>query len=563
MGDSRVGARRITTGLRAPGSLAAGMRALAEVVAVTLGPSGRFVVMEHRSKIAPIVTKDGVEVVRAMGVTDPELEMGLRVLRDAALDVSASVGDGTTTAIVLTAALSTRCLTLAAVNSNAHAVRNGMAKGACLVLAELAAMARPAGRHALETVARTAANGDAGIASMLVDAFDRVGAKGLIEIEMGDLVTDVLDVTMGHSFRANTLLRELLPPTGARRIENPLILLFNGDLAEFEDLLPALELARKENRPLLILADDIGEGTRLGLLKNQRGGVVDTVVAKPPMYGETREQCLADLAVLCGGTAYVENGFYELRRLQRRDLGEADAAVIDGENITLIGPRGELGKREDHIASLRFEAEQGDIGSASPTGRADFVEKLQDRLKIQLGMTATLRIGGVSDVAIKARLPLAENARRAMLAASETGVLPGGGVAMLRAAQRARQAMVADDGDELAGANALFTALEAPLCWIVRNGGYRPDEVIARVLAEGHDFYGLDLARREYGDLEEAGVLDSFRMVREILSVAVSIAGSLLTTEVLITRAEKLPNPAEFKGTEGVYRELVAEGAFE
>ncbi|MDD2877290.1 MAG: chaperonin GroEL [Acidiphilium sp.] len=560
--SERVVPRLVTTNARAQRKLAAGMRALARVVAVTLGPSGRYVLLEHRSHLAPVFTKDGIEVARAMVVADREEEMGLRLLRNAALDVSASVGDGTTTTIVITGALARRCLTFASVRIDACAARAGLAQAGAAVMAELAAMARPAGLEDLKAVARTAANGDANLAALLAEAYVHVGAGGTIDIEMGNTGEDVLDLKTGHEFESQTLMRELLPPTGARHLKNPLIMFHDGELEHFEKMVPALEIACQEKRPLLILADDVSDEVRLGLLTNQRNGTVDIVVAKPPMYGDTRVECLSDLTVLCGGTAFVTGSFTDLRALDRRDLGGCDEAIITAEKMTLLGAQGDPAALRDRMALLRAELERGDSGT-SPSGQADYSDKRQDRLKILSNFRAILHVGGANDSVIKSRFPLAENARRALFAAAESGILPGGGVAMLRAAQRAREKLVIDDADGRIGSQALFSALEQPLRWIVWNAGFRSDEVIARVLMEDDAFFGLDVATRQYCDLGVAGVVDSFQMVRAIIAISVSIAGSLLATSILISKAEDRVQPEKFRGTETLYQELMADGAFD
>lgn len=560
---SSATASRVTGGLQAPGKLASGMRALAEVVAVTLGPAGRHVVLEHRSRLAPSLSKDGVEIARLMEVADRDEEMGLRLLRDAAVAISSSVGDGTTTAIILAAELSTRCMALVANQADARATRDGLALAAAQVLSELAKMTRPAGRRELEAVARTAANGDAQVASLLSEAHDRVGGDGTIGIEIGDSVEDVLEVKLGHHFESAALIRELLPLAGVRQLQRPLILLHDTELAKFDELMPAMEIARAEGRPLVILAGDVTEDVRIGLVKNARAGVVDVAVMRAPMYGDTRQECLADLALLCGGAAFVEGGSRLLRTLGREDLGSADSAFLDPQHVSLNGAHGDPAAVRDRIAFLRGEIASTPRGTASPSGHADYTDKCQERLQLLLGAKATLRLGGATDLAIKARMPIAENGRRALLAAAATGVLPGGGGAMLRASRSARMRLETLDGDSRLGAEALFSALQVPFAVLARNSGYRPGEAMSRILEREDFFHGLDLATGHYGDLGSSGVLDSFAMVRKIVTVAVGVAGSLLSTGALVSRTGDNVKPEHFHGTEKVYRKLAAVGAFD
>ncbi|SEQ52000.1 chaperonin GroEL [Solimonas aquatica] len=554
---------RVSDGFGALGKLSSGMRILAEVVAVTLGPGGRHVILEHRSGLAPRLSKDGVEIARTMEVAGREEEMGVRLLRDAAISISASVGDGTTTAIVLSAALATRCMAASSHPLNVSEMRYGLAMAGATVLSELAAMARPADQHALQAVARTAVNGDAPLAALLADAYARVGSEGVIKIEMGNAMHDVLDVKLGHRFESLLLASGLPASAGERQLLRPLTLLHDGELDDLQALIPAMEIARAEQRPLLILAGDVSDGVRTAIVRNARENVVDVTVVRAPMFGDTRQECLGDLAALCGGSAFVENGFRTIAALSRDDLGSVDRAVVDAGSAILHGAHGDARERQDRIALLRSEMEGSGRSTASPSGQLDHSDKCQERLQILLGATASLQLGGATDVAIKARMPIAENGRRALLAAASTGVLPGGGVAMLRAALAARSRLSTLQDDARLGAEALLSALQAPFAWVVRNSGHQPEECLDRVLSEADCFHGLDAARGCYGDLHAAGVLDSFLMVRKIVTVATSMAGSLLSTGALVCRGGETALPENFQGTQQVYRKLAAGGAFD
>lgn len=555
--------RRITYGLPAAGKLASGMRSLAQAVAVTLGPGGRHVMIQDRAGRAPVVSKDGITVARAIELPDREEETGVRLLRSAAMRISASLGDGTTTGIVLAAELTIQCLALAATGVNVLDLRKGLAYAAAVVLQDIAAMVEPASHETLKMVASVAANGDERIGALLAEAYERVGADGVIEVEMGDTVEDVIDIKLGTHFETLAFVRQLLPPSGTLKLQKPLILLYDNELAEFEDLLPALELARCEQRPLLILAGDVAEDVETALLRNQRAGVVNVAVARAPMFGETRMDFLEDLAVLCGGTAFTERGFRLLRTLKREDLGSADFASLSVDHLVIQGAHGDPAAVQERIAFLRHEIEDIDRSSPSPSGQMDYAEKLQERLKLLVGATATIRVGGATDLEIKARLPLVENARRAMLAAAEGGVVPGGGAAMFRAGQNAKKILASLDDDVQYGAKSLFTALELPLQWIARNAGHRAEDVMSWVSSQQDVYIGFDARRGQICDLRQGGVLDPFLVVREIILTAVSMAGSTLSTGALVTVASPAPKPEEFRGTERVYKELLSEGAFE
>lgn len=554
--------KRIRIGDSAAGKILAGMRLLARTVAVTLGPRGRHVVIEHASGLAPRVTKDGVSVARALALSDQEAEVGLRLLREAASAVSENAGDGTTTAIILACDLATRCLRARIAGIDPLAIRDALAQAAIQTLRALAETAVAASREDLQNIARVAANGDDAIARHLIEAYDQVGLDGVIDVEMGNAVEDVLDIKLGTSFETMALIREMHPAVGALELVRPLILLYDRSLDSFEDLLPALEVAVAAKRPLLIMADDVADPVRLALIENQRRGVVKLAVVKPPMHGDTRIECLSDLALVCGGRPILQRDFSTLDRVIAEDLGSADLVSIMGNSITISGAHGNRAAIRKQIALLRGDLVSGDIDSRSPTGRADYLEKRSERLKLLLGATAILHVGGASDLEIKARLPLVENARRAMLAAAEGGVVPGGGTALLRASMSVTELSGLGYGERVA-TGALRQALAAPARIIAANAGHLAESVIAKILAVEDPWYGFDARAGDYGDLRAAGVVDSLHVTQHIVHVAVSIAGSLLSTGVLIcapTAKGKLELPG---GVDTVHKKLLSEGAFD
>ncbi len=554
--------KRIRIGDSAAGKMLAGMRLLARTVAVTLGPRGRYVAIEHASGLAPRLTKDGVTVARALALSDQEAEVGLRLLREAASAVSENAGDGTTTAIILACDLATRCLRARIAGIDALAIRDALAQAATETLRSLAETAVMASRDDLENIARVAANGDDAIAKHLIDAYDQVGLDGVIDVEMGNAVEDILEIKLGTSFETMALIRELHPPVGALELKQPLILLYDRALDAFEDLLPALEIAVVAKRPLLIMAEDVSDPVRLGLIENQRRGIVTVAIVKPPMHGDTRIECLSDLSLVCGGRPILLRDFSTLDRVIAEDLGGADLVSIMGNTITITGAHGNRAAIRRQIALLRGDLVSGDIDSRSPTGRADYLEKRTERLKLLLGATAILHVGGTSDLEIKARLPLVENARRAMLAAAESGVLPGGGTALLRASALVTELSGIGYGERVA-TGALRHALAAPARMIAANAGHLAETVMAKILSVDDPWFGFDARAGEYGDLRAAGVVDSLHVTQHVVHVAVSIAGSLLSTGVLIcapTAKGKLELPG---GVDTVHQKLLSEGAFD
>ncbi|WP_169802951.1 chaperonin GroEL [Thauera butanivorans] len=561
--------KKTTTGLTAHLALVRGMKALAELVGTTLGPQGRHVMLAHRAGLAPHVSKDGVEVARHLSLPDSEEELGVRLLRNAAVAVSESFGDGTSTATVFTADLAVRALKLIGAGADTLEVRRGLGLAAYAALVALNDMARRADRGMLTAVAQTAANGDRRVADLLVEAFERVGAEGTIEVEMGNSVEDVLEVAQGSYFDTVPLVTALLPPTGQVEFARPLILFHCDAIETADEILPALELARSSRRPLLILADSVGIDVETLLVRNQNEGTLAVAVVRAPMYGDTRREALLDLTSKFGGTAFGREGFVEfalrsLGSLSEGDLGQADEAILEADGVTLRGAGNNPSALEDRIALVRAELDRGDVSVGdSPSAKLDYIEKRKERLKLLAAGSAKLHIGGPTDVEIKTRLPLAENAHRALLAAAKSGVLPGGGVAMIRAAEKVQQEMGRLEGDVASGASIFLQSLDTPIRWIARNAGLRPDEVLARTLANESDFYGLNAMTGRYGDLAEDGVLDALDMVTDVIRVAVSVVGSMLGVGALVTRASPKPAPERFKGTERVHDKLMREGGFD
>lgn len=555
-------AKQVLTGDPAAWKLLSGMRLLAETVGVTLGPGGRQVVLEHRSGLAPRMSKDGVGIARELAIADKEAEMGLRLLRQAAIAVSEDSGDGTTTAILLAYELASRCLAGTTSGIDPIAIRDALAISASKVMQELEALAAPANRADLKQVAKIAGNGEEAIAELLIAAFDEVGVDGIIEVEMGSACEDILEVKVGAVYETRSLVSELHPPVGTLELKRPLVLLYDRQLTSFEELVPALEFAVAEKRPLLILADDLEEEVRLGLIANQRKKLIQVAVIKPPMYGDTRLDAMMDLALLCGGRAILARDLRSLASITREDLGGADHVSLSSVAVNFTGGHGDKANIRNQVAILRGDLLTGDTDSDSPSGRRDYLGKRTERLKMLLDSTAVIHVGGSTDLEIKSRLPLVENARRAMLAAAETGVLPGGGVAFLRVAEKIGEPANMSY-DSLIGVGAFCKSLAEPLHRIVKNAGYRPEEVLTKILANENQWFGFDANKGNYCDLRHAGVIDSLRVTQHVVHVAVSVAGSLLSAGALIselnTRGKfELPN-----GVSTVHRKLLAEGAFD
>lgn len=561
--------KKITGGDQARFALARGMQALADVVGVTLGPKGRHVVLQHRAGLAPLVSKDGIEVARHLKLANTEEEVGLKLLRGAAITLSEAFGDGTTTATLFAADLSLRALKVVEAGANYMAVRQGIGIAAHAALNALAEMTRKADAAALTSIAKTAANGDSRIASLLAEAHQAVGVDGTVEIEIGNSIEDVLEIETGCFFETIPLVRALVPATRVLELAHPYILLCCDEIEDIEELLPALEIARCSNRPLIILADSIGADIETLLVRNRNEGILNAVVMRAPMFGNTRRDALLDLMSRFGGTPFgrdpfVESGLRTLQSLTEEDLGQADQAIIEAQSVTLKGHSNDLARLEERIALVRAELERGDLEVGnSPSGKLHYIEKRKERMKLLSSGCAKLHVGGATDTEIKLRLPLAENALNALRAAAESGVLPGGGVAMIRAVEKIREDLRVLEGDIAVGSAIFLQTLETPIRWIARNAGVRPDQVIARTLADESDFFGFNVTTNTYCDLAENGVLDSFAMIVKVIDVGVSIAGSTLGAGCLITTGAQKPRPESFRGTKQVYDKLMQEGGFD
>jgi len=555
-------ARQILIGDPAVWKLLSGMRMLAETVGVTLGPGGRLVALEHRAGLAPRLSKDGVGIARELAVADREAEMGLRLLRQAAITVSEDAGDGTTTAILLAYELATRCLSGAASGIDPIAIRSALAISASKVMHELEALTVNATRADLRQIAKIAANGEDGIADLLISAFDEVGAGGIIDVEMGSAREDILEIKVGASYETRPLVSELHPTVGTLELKRPLVLFYDRNLESFEELLPAIEIAVAEKRALLILADDLEEEVRLGLIVNQRKKLIQVAVIKPPMYGDTRLDAMMDLALLCGGRTILARDLRSLASITREDLGGADHVSLSSNAVTFIGGHGNKIAIRDQVKILRGDLLTGATDTNSPSGRTDYLEKRTERLKLLLDSTAVIHIGGSSDLEIKSRLPLAENAKRAMLAAAESGVLPGGGVALLRVAEKIKEPANVSY-ESMIGVKALCESLTEPLRWIAKNAGYRAEEVLTKTLANEDEWFGFDANKGIYCDLRSAGVIDSLRVTQQVVHVAVSIAGSLLSVGALVSEIKMHGKFELHNGVSSVHKKLLAEGAFD
>ena len=534
-------AKRVTYGLDAIRDLVTGINSLVAPVAVTLGPCGRYVVLEHMSKLTPVITKDGVTIVKSMSLKRPTEELGVKLLKQVAGSVSEQVGDGTTTAVVLAREIVIEAMKAVITGANPEGVRRGMADFGSEAIQLLVEMARPCEDIlSIAHIASVAANGDKSVGEIFAKAWHAVGKAGVIQVELGNSIEDVLNIVLGTEYEQGYLSAQFVTDKERQvtEFDNPLILMYDRSIEAFSELLPVLEIAKSESRPLVIMADDVVGEALEGLILNHVSDTQKVVVLKPPLFGETRLSALTDMAILTGGKAVFEIEGDLLSKVDRSYLGEAERIYVTSETTLITNPLGDKEKIQERINYLQSEIAMGDLGSKSPTGRADFIEKLEERIELLCGAVATIEVGGATEIEIRARKVLIENASNAIQAATEFGVLPGGGSALVRVRQMLKELHSADPSVEL-GIHAVREAMEVPMRQILINGGLRPDTVISRIESSTEPFYGFDLSKQQYGDLYEMGVIDPFKVTATVLQYGIAIATAVLNSAALVTEGDE------------------------
>ncbi|WP_085314732.1 chaperonin GroEL [Derxia lacustris] len=522
-----------------------GVNILANAVKVTLGPKGRNVVLE-RSFGAPTVTKDGVSVAKEIELKDKFENMGAQLVKEVASKTSDNAGDGTTTATVLAQAIVREGFKYVAAGFNPTDLKRGIDKAVAAIVAEVAVIAKPTTTSKeIAQVGSISANSDSDIGQIIADAMEKVGKEGVITVEDGKSLNNELDVVEGMQFDRGYLSPYFInnPEKQVAALDNPYILLHDKKISNIRDLLPVLEQVAKAGRPLLIIAEDV-EGEALAtLVVNNIRGILKTVAVKAPGFGDRRKAILEDIAILTGGAVIAEEVGLTLEKATLADLGQAKRVEIAKENTTLIDGSGDAKSIEARVKQIRAQIEE----STSDYDR----EKLQERVAKLAGGVAVIRVGAATEVEMKEKKARVEDALHATRAAVEEGVVPGGGVALLRA-RSAVKAVVGDNADQDAGIKIVLRAVEEPLRQIVANAGDEPSVVINKVL-EGTGNYGYNASNGSYGDLVELGVLDPAKVTRSALQNAASVAGLILTTDAMVAElAEDKPAPAPHGGMGGM-----------
>ena len=503
----------------------AGVNKLANTVKVTLGPKGRNVVLEKKFG-GPTVTKDGVTVAKEVELSDQVENMGAQMVREVASKTSDVAGDGTTTATVLAQALYAAGVKSVAAGANPMAIKRGVDHATRLVVDTVGAMARPVEGNAVSQVAAISANNDAEIGEIIAMAMEKVGKDGVITVEEGKTIDTELDVVEGMQFDRGYASPYFVTDQDSMEcvLENALILIHEKKISSMKDMLPVLETVSRQGRPLLIISEET-EGEALAtLVVNKLRGTLNVAAVKAPGFGDRRKAMLEDIAILTGGRAIMEETGIKLEGVQVDDLGQASRIVIDKDNTTIVEGAGSSDAIQGRVKQLRAQIEE----TTSDYDR----EKLQERLAKLVGGVAVIKVGAATETEMKEKKARVEDAMHATRAAVEEGIVPGGGVALVRGGS-ALDGVSLEDADEQTGVNIVRRSLEAPLRWIAQNAGQEGAIVIERVRG-GEGNTGYDANADRYCDLVEAGIIDPAKVTRNALQNAASIAGLMLTTEATV-----------------------------
>ena len=517
-------AKQIVYGERSRRAVLHGINQLADAVKVTLGPKGRNVVIDKKYG-SPTITKDGVTVAKEIDLKDPLENMGAQMVREVASKTSDTAGDGTTTATVLAQAIYRDGAKNVAAGANPMDVKRGIEKAVEAITAELKKMSKPVSGNMVAQVGTISANNDETIGKIIADAMDKVGKDGVITVEEAKSMETSLDVVEGMQFDRGYLSPYFVtdPERMEVVLENPVILIHEKKISSMKDLLPVLEQVARLGQPLLIVAEDI-EGEALAtLVVNKLRGTLHVAAVKAPGFGDRRKAMLEDIATLTGGKAITEDLGLKLENIKLEDLGKAKKITINKDNTTIVEGGGTSAAIEGRVKQLRAQVED----TTSDYDR----EKLQERLAKLVGGVAVIKVGAATETEMKEKKARVEDAMHATKAAVEEGIVPGGGVALLRASKVLANLKLG--GDQQVGVNIVARAIEEPMRWIATNAGQEGSIVVQKV-REMKDEEGFNALTDKYENLVQAGVIDPAKVVRSALQNASSIASLLLTTEALV-----------------------------
>jgi chaperonin GroEL len=538
-------AKQILHGEESRQAILRGVNILADAVKATLGPKGRNVVIEKKFG-SPTITKDGVTVAKEIELKDPCENVGAQLVKEVASKTSDVAGDGTTTATVLAQAIFREGVKTVAAGANPTALKRGIDKAVTAIIGKrdndgkwieqgaLGKLSKPVDEGTVAQVGTISANGDTEIGEIIASAMKTVGKDGVVTIEESKTLHTHLETVDGMQFDRGYLSPYFV--TDAERLEvvldEPYILIYEKKISAMKDLLPLLEQVARGGKPLLIIAEDI-EGEALAtLVVNKLRGTLNVAAVKAPGFGDRRKAILGDIAILTGGKAVTEDLGIKLESVKLEDLGKAKRVTIDKDNTTIVDGGGKSSEIEARVKELRTQVEK----TTSDYDR----EKLQERLAKLVGGVAVIKVGAATETELKERKARVEDALHATRAAVEEGIVPGGGVALVRSVKAVEDLLKTLEGDEKIGAQIVRRALEEPLRQIVANAGEEGAVVVAKVLESKDQHYGYNAATGHFEDLVKAGVIDPTKVTRTALQNAASIAGLLLTTEALIS---EIPEP--------------------
>ncbi len=530
-------AKQITFGGHSRAAILRGVNKLADAVKITLGPKGRNVVLDKKFG-SPTITKDGVTVAQEIDLKDAMENMGAQMVREVASKTSDVAGDGTTTATVLAQAIFREGVKTVAAGANPMALKRGIDKATERAIKEIKKAAKPVTEDMIAQVGSISANGDHAIGKLIAEAMQKVGKDGVITIEDSRTIETSLEVVEGMQFDRGYLSPYFVTnaETMDVELENPLILLTEKKISSMRDLLPILEQVAKLGRPVLIIAEDVTGEALATLLVNKLRGTLNVAAVKAPGFGDRRKDMLEDLAVLTGAKVINDELGIKLESVMIEELGSARKVTIDKESTTIIDGGGNHDALQARVKTLRARIE--DAGSDYDR------EKLQERMAKLASGVAIIRVGATTEMELKERKARVEDAMHATRAAVEEGIVPGGGVVLIRAAkalnkfklfERDQDGEESGDEDEQIGVNLVKRALEEPLRQIVANAGLEGSVIVEKVRAEKNPNIGYNVLTGKFEDLVAAGVIDPAKVTRSALQNAASIAGLMLTTEVLIS----------------------------
>lgn len=541
-----MAAKQVLFGDDARSKMVRGINVLADAVKVTLGPKGRNVVLE-RAFGGPTVTKDGVSVAKEIELKDKFENMGASMVREVASKTSDNAGDGTTTATVLAQAIVDEGMKFVAAGMNPMDLKRGIDKAVAAAIEELKGLSKPTTTNKeIAQVGAISANSDAEIGEIISEAMDKVGKEGVITVEDGKSLKNELEVVEGMQFDRGYLSPYFInqPEKQAAVYENPFVLLHDKKISNIRELLPILEQVAKAGRPLVIIAEDIDGEALATLVVNSIRGILKVVAVKAPGFGDRRTAMLEDIAILTGGTVITSTVGLSLDKATLEQLGSAKKIEITKENTTIIDGAGDAEAIENRVKNIRTQIE----AATSDYDR----EKLQERVAKLAGGVALIKVGAATEVEMKEKKARVEDALHATRAAVEEGIVPGGGVALIRA-KLAIKGLKGDNDEQNAGIRIVLRAMEEPLRQIVANAGDEPSVVVNNV-AQGEGNYGYNAQTGVYGDMVEMGVLDPTKVTRTALQNAASVASLILTTDCMVADfpVEDKPMPAGMGGMDGM-----------